>query len=293
MNSLRLLRRWAGALALALLLGACAGGGVAARSETPETLRIALVHLAAEPGQMARNRRQIEQAVAAAVAAGADWIITPELAESGYGFAPLIGTGWIQPFPSDWVRAMAATAARHRVALFLGIAERDAASGDLHNSVAVIDRRGDILGTYRKHRVINGPSERWATPGRAAPLFVVDGIALGLLVCADAYTPEIAADERRRGARLLLSAAAWAPLEGMEPDGHWEARSRETGLPLIVNNRTGAEPSIDFSASASVVIAGGQRLFTFTAPGTRVFLVDWQPGRDSFSAAGSFAIPMP
>lgn len=274
------LRRFLATLTLAALL---AGFAVADDAAPPATLRIALVHLAAVPGELADNRRQIEQAVATAVAQQADWIVTPELAETGYGFAQQIGTDWIPPFPGPWVEHMAAVARRHRVALFLGIAERDAASGELHNSVAVIDRDGRILGTYRKQRVINGPSERWARPGRDTPLFAVDGIPVGVLICADAYKPEIAAAEQRLGARLLLSPANWAPLGDMGPNGAWEARSAETGLPLIVVNRTGVEPTIDFSASESAVVAGGRRLFTFTAAATDVFLVDWQPSSGLFS----------
>lgn len=284
------LRRLAATLALSALLGGCAATGGADPVPPPETLRIALVHLAAEPGETEHNRRQIEAAVAEAIAARADWIVTPELAETGYGFAQKIGTDWIPPFPSPWVRAMAEVARANRVALFLGIAERDAAGGSLHNSVAVIDRDGQIRGTYRKHRVINGPSERWARPGDATPLFAIDGIPVGLLICADAYTPELAAAQQRLGARLLLSPANWAPLGEMGPNGAWEARSAETGLPLIVNNRTGVEPTIDFSASESAVVAAGQRLATFTAARTRVFLVDWNLRQGSFTAPENPAV---
>jgi predicted amidohydrolase len=269
-------------------------GGCACRpdmiGETPANIRIALVHLAPRPGDTTLNRREIEQAIAAAVSAKADWIVTPELAETGYSFARKIGTDWIEPFPSSWIHAMAGVARKNRVALFLGVAEKDKATGKLHNSVAVIDRQGVILGAYRKHRVVNGPSERWAQPGQETPLFTIDGIPVGILICADSYKPEIAAQEKMLGARILLSPANWPPAGEMGPNGYWEARTVETGLPLIVNNRTGSEPDIDFSAGESTVVLGGQRILTFTSPDTRVFLVDWDHRSGRFSSAGSLDI---
>ncbi len=255
----------------------------------PDLVRIALVHLAAGAGQVEPNRRRIEAAVDAASEAGADWILTPELAESGYHFAAEIGTDWIEDFPSDWLKSLARRAGERRAALLVGLPERDVQTGKLHNSVAVIDRTGTILGAYRKIHVIPGEAEGWATPGEATPLFALDGEAVGILICADSYTPEIAAAYARSGAGVLLSSAAWAP-GSMGPNGCWEDRSRETGLPFLVCNRTGEEPGISFRNSESVVDRQGQRLFTFTAPGTTVFLVQWNRRTGEFTQLGSLAL---
>jgi len=245
-----------------------------APAKAPEALRIALLHLDAIPGDIAGNRTRIEAGIQEAVGHGADWIMTPELAETGYNFASRIGTGWIAPFPDAWISTLAAIARDNRVALFVGFAERDAKSGKLHNSVAVIDRAGVIQGAYRKQRV-HGGAESWATPGTGGAPFMVDGIPVGVLICADTYKPEPAASYRAQGAAILLAPANWPPVDGMGPDDLWERRTAETGLPLIVNNRTGREPELDFSLGESVVAAGGQRLFSFSASQSRLFYVDW------------------
>ena len=44
-------------------------------------LRIAFLHLAPVPGDLAGNRRLIETAVLQAAQAGAAWVLTPELAD--------------------------------------------------------------------------------------------------------------------------------------------------------------------------------------------------------------------
>ena len=252
-----------------------------APAKAPEALRIALLHLDAVPGDIAGNRARIEAGIQEAVSQGADWVMTPELAETGYNFASRIGTKWIAPFPDAWISTLAAIARDNRVALFVGFAERDAKTGKFHNSVAVINRDGVIQGAYRKQRV-HGGAESWSTPGTGGTPFVVDGIPVGLLICADTYKPELAASYRQQGAAILLAPANWPPVAGMGPDDLWERRSAETGLPLIVNNRTGREPELDFTLGESVVAAGGERLFSFSSSQSRVFYVDWDR-RQGFS----------
>jgi predicted amidohydrolase/adenosylcobinamide amidohydrolase len=256
-----------------------------AAGKAPGAIRIALLHMDSVPGDVAANRARIEAGIAEAVRGGADWVTTPELAETGYNFASRIGTDWIAPFPSAWVSTLAAIARDNGVALFVGVAERDAKSGRLHNSVAVIDRAGSILGTYRKQLVVHGSAEAWSQPGADTPPFVVDGVPVGVLICADAWSPDYAARHRERGAAILLSPANWPPVGDMGPKTTWEDRSRETGLPLVVNNRTGSEPELDFSQGQSAVSAGGRRLLSFSSPQSRVFYVDWD-GREGFSAPG-------
>lgn len=252
-----------------------------APAKVPGSLRIALLHLDATPGDIAGNRARIEAGIQEALAHGADWIMTPELAETGYNFASRIGTDWIAPFPDAWMSTLAAIARDNRVSLFVGFAERDGKRGKLHNSVAVIDRDGTIRGTYRKQRPV-GSVESWAAPGSGGTPFVIDDVPVGLLICADTWQPEIAASYQKQGAAILLAPANWPPTDNMGPGDVWERRTQETALPLIVNNRTGVEPELDFSLGESVVAAGGKRLYTFSAGKPRLFYVDWDR-RQGFS----------
>ena len=245
-------------------------------------LRIAMLHMDAVPGDVAGNRLRIEAGIVEAVQQGADWVMTPELAETGYNFSDRIGTQWIAPFPDAWMHTLSAIARDNSVALFIGFAERDAKTSQFHNSVAAIDRKGSILGTYRK-QLVHGSAEAWSKAGTETIPFAVDGIPVGVLICADAYKPDFAARYRDSGAAILLSPANWPPVGEMGPKSTWEDRSRETGLPWVVNNRTGREPEIDFWQGQSAVAAGGQRLFSFASPQSRVFYVDWD-GKQGFSA---------
>lgn len=276
-------------IVLACLLDGCANFPSIAGKQ-PGKIRIALVHIASRAGDVERNRAKIESAIAVAVAAKADWIVTPELAETGYGFSKRTGTDWIENFPDKWMLSLSEIARRNRVALFIGLAEKDGTTGKLHNSVAVIGRGGVIQGTYRKHRLVGGQAESWAVPGMENNLFIIDGIPVGMLICADSYKTDIAVRHKLQGARILLSPANWPPGKDMGPNGYWENITLETGLPLIVSNRTGIEPDLDFSAAESAVILNGQRLYSFSSPDSRVFLVDWSPGGGTFFSVDSLAV---
>ena len=238
-------------------------------------MRIAFLHLAPVAADPDRNRRLIEAALAVAAGEGAAWILTPELCVTGYTFADTIGTEWIEPAPDAWMRALGSTVARLGVTLFLSHPERDGPTGTLHNSLFVIGPDGRVRGVHRKINTLPMGSEAWSTPGTlATPVTVAPVGPVGLLICADAYSPWIAKSLHAQGARLLVSAAAWAPgLHG--PNGEWEQCTRDTGLPLLVCNRTGPDRILDFSAGSTVVVKDGARLLDLTAPGSTVFLLDW------------------
>src|SRR3982750_1819705 len=175
-------------------------------------LRIALAHLAPIPGDLAQNRRLVEEAVAAAARVGADWIITPELIIPGYTFANRIGTEWIVPQPDAWMMRMGRLAVRVRMTGFLSYPERDSFSNKLYNTVFVITPDGTLAGAHRKINTLRVGSESWSSPGEdAVPVPVHPLGNVGILICADAFSPGIAGSLKAQGARMLVSSAAWAP----------------------------------------------------------------------------------
>jgi 5-aminopentanamidase len=236
--------------------------------------RIALLHLSPVPGALDRNAALAEKGIAAAAASGARWIITPELCLTGYDFTPTIGTAWIDAPEKDvWFRRFAGLAKTHAATLFFGHPERDAETGNLYNSLFVIGSDGRIIGRHRKINTQQG-AESWSVRGRMIQPVDVEGTRIGLLLCADAYTVEPARNLAAMGCTMLLSGANWAP-EPYGPDGCWERRSLETGLPVIVCNRTGMDKSLDFTPSESVVIQGAERVLNIQSDGPARVLLDW------------------
>lgn len=236
-----------------------------------KTGKIALLHLETVPGAIERNRYVIVEAIKHAAAKGAEWIVTPELAVCGLQFPGVVGLDWIQPQPDRWMQRLCGLMKDLKRTLFLGCPERDGRR--LYNSVFVIDSNGEIVGTHRKINVASD-SLSWSSSGHDAMPIECDGIKVGLLVCSDAYTPNITRVLKFNGAQMLVSPSSWGPgIHG--PNGEWEDRSRETGLPLIVCNRTGAESTLDFWKAPSLVVKNGERLLSHTSDRSVILTVDW------------------
>ncbi|WP_447599357.1 carbon-nitrogen hydrolase family protein [Nitrospira sp. Nam80] len=239
------------------------------------TLRIALLHLAPRPADLAYNRCLLEQALVTAAEQRAAWILTPELSITGYTFADAIGTDWILPQPDPWMKDIADLIARLNVTVFMSVPERDPHTHHLHNSVCVIAPDGSFIGCHRKINTLRVGSESWSNPGeRVAPFPVAPFDRVGILICADAFSPDIAKRLHAQGAQLLVSSAAWAPgLHG--PNGEWERCTRDTGLPLLVCNRTGRDRTLDFTKAESVVVRDGRRLLSMSSEQSVIFMIDW------------------
>lgn len=238
-------------------------------------LRIAFLHLAPVPGALAQNRHLLTGAIAKAASLGAHWILTPELAVSGYSFSDRLGTQWIEPQPDHWMAGVCRLAARLQAAILLSHPERDPQSDHLYNTVFALRADGGVAGSHRKINTLRVGSEAWSTPGsRATACSLPPFGPIGILICADAYSPEIAKSLKAQGARALVSSAAWPPgLHG--PNGEWERCTKDTGLPLFVCNRTGPDRTLDFTKAESVVAQDGRRLLSFSCPRSAIFIIDW------------------
>jgi 5-aminopentanamidase len=239
-------------------------------------LRLALLHLAPSLGDLEANRRLLENSTRVAGDLGADWVLSGELVVSGYEFETLIGTAWIESQPDEWLKRYAALVRSLRVCAFVHHPERDEETEQLFSTMFAIDRAGSIVGRHRKLRPTPG-SESWAMRGEMSGPVAIDGVRVGMLICADAYPAEPARALVDAGARILVSSAAWHPGD-WGPAGEWEARSAETGVPVVVCNRTGADLHASFKLAESAVADHGVRLASLCAARSTVFLVDLHLG---------------
>ncbi|HEU0020744.1 MAG TPA: carbon-nitrogen hydrolase family protein [Dehalococcoidia bacterium] len=237
-------------------------------------LRISLLHLAPVLGDIQGNRKLVELAVGVAAEQGADWVVTPELCISGYLFDEKIGTDWILPQPDPWMAAFCQQVKGSPMTVFLSHPDRDPQTQKLYNTVFVIDPTGKIIGQHSKVKTLRGP-EGWSSPGTECIPVNCNGVAVGILVCADSYKNDVPQALKDMGADILVSPASWGP-GGCGPDGEWEQRTLDTGLPIIVCNRSGVErDDLDFREAESVVAREGERLLTATSASSVVLTFDW------------------
>lgn len=262
---------------LCALLALCVGSWAIADDE-PRLLRIGLFHMKPELGNMTLNTRRVQQAMRVARCENVDWMSTPELALTGYRFTEVIGTEWMTSGPDEYVQSLQAEARSLGLVLFLGHLEQIEAAGNgtesvRHNTLFVIDGSGEIVARHRKINTIP-VAEDWSTPGKDVTVAALEGINVGLMICADAWPQEHALALRDAGADLMLNSATWPPGK-YGPGQTWAKRSRETGLPIFVNNRTGKDLTLDSRAAQSVLFHQGQQWFSHTSDDPALIILDW------------------
>lgn len=74
----------------------------------------------------------------------------------------------------------------------------------LYNIAALYDRQGKIQGIYKKVQLPDSEAEVGAVPGNSLPVFTTDFGTIGILICWDIISPEIARILALKGAELIL-----------------------------------------------------------------------------------------
>ena len=150
-------------------------------------IKVAFLHLLPISGDIQYNQDLIERAVKLAAVKHVDWMITPELAVSGLQFSRKIGTDWIKQQPDEWMIHFCALVKSINTNVFLGCPEKSD-DGELYNSVFVINRDGDLIGRQSKIATI---SDGWCQSGTSIETIDLEGMKVGIMICADAYTDKI------------------------------------------------------------------------------------------------------
>lgn len=206
-----------------------------------------------------RTLAELEELPQQAADAGANLLVMPECAWPAYvlGSPELYwearGNG--MPNSEQVVERFARLARKTGVALCLGFVEE---RGDqLCNAACFIDRDGHNCGVHRKCFLWD--FDRCCfQPGSAIQPFDTSFGCVGVLICADARLPEVAATLVTRGAELLLQPTGW--VNAGSPDDLWNpqpdfliaARAREFGVPIASASKWGMEGETTFVGSSLI-----------------------------------------
>ena len=132
----------------------------------------------------------------------------------------------------------------------------------LFNSAAVFDRSGKLVGTARKNFLWDC-DHRWFAPGEAISTFDTEFGRMGVLICADARMPEIAATLAHDRANLIVQPTAWVntskirrTYRNIQPDFLIRARAMECGVPFVCSSKSGREGTILEYVGQSQIVAG-------------------------------------
>jgi NAD+ synthase (glutamine-hydrolysing) len=229
-------------------------------SQEATTLRIALAQVNVTVGDIEGNARLISEWIASARGQGADLVVFPEQAVTGYPAEDL----WLKRHFLDAARRtleeIAATV-KGLVAL-VGFPEHEVAT---YNSAAVL-AEGAIRNVYRKLLLPNYSvfdERRYFEPGDDPAVIDIGGARVGLTICEDIWYPGPPASvEALSGASLIvnLSASPYHLGKGILRERMVAERARETDAAFALCNLVGSQDELVFDGHSVVVDARGETL---------------------------------
>ncbi|MBI5775706.1 MAG: NAD+ synthase, partial [Verrucomicrobia bacterium] len=235
-------------------------------------MKIALAQLNTTVGDFAGNERKIRDAYDRAVAAGAELVIAPELAVTGYPPRDLLQN-------KEFVARNLATldrlaASTGKVGLLIGFVGRNEkrpgreltnAAALLQNGRIVATRTKTLLPTYDVF-----DEDRYFEPATENQIIEFNERKIGVTICEDVWNDEgfwrerryrrnPAADLAAAGAEIIfnLSASPWHVGKNRTRHEMLRAFAAKTGRPLVYCNSVGGNDELIFDGASLVFDGNG------------------------------------
>ncbi|QWK97645.1 NAD+ synthase [Plesiomonas shigelloides] len=239
------------------------------------SLTVALAQLNMLVGDIEGNAQKIITTTREQADAGADLVVFPELALTGYPPEDLL----LRPDLMVRVNAQLDLIAQvsHKTAVLVGHPWLE--DGTLYNALSVY-AEGRLLIRYYKQKLPNyGVFDelRYFSAGDKNALLELNGVRLGLLICEDLWFDAPVDALHAAGAEVIVSINA-SPYDQEKPQVRQrllEGHCRRTGLPLLYLNQIGGQDELVFDGCSKVFNAQGEmthRLAAFAEQVERVSL---------------------
>jgi N-carbamoylputrescine amidase len=220
-------------------------------------MKVAALQLALG-GDIQTNLAAVEAHVREAAQHGARIILPPELFEGPYFCQTQDERFFATAAPTaehKSVKAMQALAAELQVYIPCSFFERD--GPHYYNSLAMIDDAGEIMGTYRKSHIPDGPGyteKFYFRPGNTGfKVWNTRYGRVGVGICWDQWYPETARAMILMGADVLMFPTAIGDepaAEDLDTSRLWRramvGHAVSNVVPVVASNRIGGEGAMNF-----------------------------------------------
>lgn len=223
-----------------------------------------------------RGVRLVEQAAAR----DADIVVLPEMFTTVFFAVETRASfdDYFETIPGPTTERLTDLARSCECAIVAGIAEKTE-SGRYYNTAVVIDSLGALVGRYRKIHLplMVTPPERatyeasYFSPGDLGlPVFDVDGIRLGVVICYDRHFPEAFRTLAMRGAEIVAVPTAARTWQAGWRSEIWECllrtRAYENGTFVAAANRAGEENGTAYLGDSMIISPKGGAVLARSAP---------------------------
>ena len=261
-------------------------------------LTVAALQLALNAADEGENIAAVSSLVEEAAGKGAQIILPPELFSGPYFCKVEEEALFALARPTldhPSVQAMQTLAAGLKVAIPTSFFERD--GHHYYNTLAMIGPDGQIMGTYRKSHIPDGPGyeeKYYFRPGNDGfKVWDLFGARIGIGVCWDQWYPEAARVMALMGAELLFypTAIGSEPYdEGLDTSRMWRramlGHAVSNCMPVIAANRIGNEDGQAFYGHSFITDEWGDFVAEFGAGETGTLVAEIDLARAAKHRAG-------
>ena len=228
-----------------------------------DRLRVGVVNFQAAWGDIPENLARIERICQKAKEQGAELVVFPEVAVSGYS---IFEQGAMQKdaaeqIPGACSQTLCRIAKELGLYLAVGMPERDGQTGDIYNSLLAVSPMG-VDAVYRKIHPF-GHESLWCKRGQAPAIWQTPWGKIGLGICYDTYQfPELIRYYASQGCRLYLNSTAQAGSQATPEAAERfrqyylstiEAASLSNEIFIASSNLAGEEEGTQFGGASLVI----------------------------------------
>jgi 5-aminopentanamidase len=223
-------------------------------------MRLAIDQWRPVMGGVPEGLARLERAAVRAAHAGADILVLPEMALTGYNIGASAVRAAAEGEAGAIEAALAAIARRHRIGLVAGYPRGDG-QGGCHNTARLMGPDGATLTRYAKTHLYGSVDRKQFTAGPALGEVVeLGGWRFALAICYDIEFPETARSLALAGAEVILVPTAnMSPYESISMR-IVPARAEENAVYVAYANYCGGEAEFDYVGLSCICAPTGDEL---------------------------------
>lgn len=248
-------------------------------------LRIALAQMNPTVGDLAGNAARITALAHAAAAQGADLVLYPEMALTGYPPEDLILVPAFRQAAWEAARQIAKDTDALKCDLIFGNLWEE--NEQIFNA-SVLASGGRLTRLRSKHALPNYgvfDEKRVFAVGDAPTVIAWRGMKLGLLICEEVWDVTLATTLAEQGAEILLvqNASPYHIGKAGQRKQVVDAAVRATGLPLVYLNLVGGQDELVFDGRSYVVDAQARDVARLPAFSESLAITTWQKNANGWA----------
>jgi len=257
------------------------------------SLAFAIAQINPTVGSITANCDKILSMRTDAAAKGADLVIFGELTASGYPPEDLVLKPAFQKKIEQEIGRLVDATSDDGPALLIGAPWPH--NGSLYNAVLLLEA-GQIAAIRFKHQLPNYGVFDEKRVFQAGPLpgpISFRGVRLGVMICEDMWTPDVAECLQESGADLFVVING-SPFETDKPDmrlNYAVARITENHLPLIYANLVGGQDELVFDGASFILGSDCQLLGKSPAWCEHILMSHWQYDGNSWTCTPTDIAP--